>query len=246
MGRDLERETQGIKVCEDATHQAFWERLAEELREAAMAGRAGDWVEDSGIEDGVEIDPEIERQMEAHDKAVEKHPLVGTAGAYMLKTAAWLKDADADLKRVGQELLQAAGNPFSEDDLEEQALSIGEMIEVVAWYHTLIPSKIGRAVGGLVESEDRDSLSARFRLEDANGTGKVVLAAIERSAAAWVTLRAILPQREDEIIEMLALLSQLQRGMHATFPGAKAFIRPGFDERLAGGGEGIGLQPCGD
>jgi len=59
---------------------------------------------------------------------------------------------------------------------------------------------------------------------------KVALAAIDRSCAAWVRPREILPNREDEILAMLALLSRLQHGIHAALPGAKAFVRPGFDE----------------
>ncbi len=36
--------------------------------------------------------------------------------------------------------------------------------------------------------------------------------------------------REDEIIEMLAILSRLQRGLLQAIPGAKSFVRPGLDE----------------
>lgn len=50
------------------------------------------------------------------------------------------------------------------------------------------------------------------------------------NGAAWLRLREILPPREGEILELLALLARLQQGLHAALPGAKAFIRPGFDE----------------
>jgi hypothetical protein len=66
---------------------------------------------------------------------------------------------------------------------------------------------------------------------DANGSGKLVLVSIQRSASAWVEMRRLLPHREDEIIEMLAILSRLQRGILAAVPGAKTFVRPGLDEQ---------------
>ena len=131
------------------------------------------------------------------------------------------------------QLLDAAKSKFADGDYEEEAREIGEMIEVVAWYHTLIPSKLARAVHGLLEKDDaQNTMLAEIRLEDANGTGKVVLAAIERSSAAWLRLREILPNRADEILDMLALLSRLQRGIHAALPGAQAFQRPGFDKAV--------------
>ena len=231
MGRELEREARGEKVGDDATHQAFWNQLADKLREATAFGRAGDWTDEVDFDDTP--DPAYEKRKEAHDKAVDEHPLMGMAHAYMDKVSEWMKAADEDLKAVAQELLKAAGSKFASDDYEEEARQIGEWIEVVAWYHTLIPPKIGRAVGTLVdedgvEGEGWDEL-AEMRMEDANGSGKVALVAIERSAAAWVSLRKILPRREDEILEMLALLSRLQRGIHSALPGAKSFMRPGFD-----------------
>ena len=68
-----------------------------------------------------------------------------------------------------------------------------------------------------------------MRLQDANGTGKVVLIAVERSMAAWLRLRDALPQREDDILRMLALLDKIRRGIQSALPGAQSFRRPGFD-----------------
>ena len=230
MGRQLEREAKGIRAGDDATHQAFWDQLAGKLRESAMTDAGEDWAEESTDPYDAGAETEYAQREEAHRRAVDEHPLVGLAQTYMMKTDAWLKAAEGDLKQVGQDLLRAAGASVTDDDFEEQALSIGDMIEVVAWYHTLIPPKVGRAVGGLLESKKADGRLSDCRLDDANGTGKVALAAIERSIAAWVRLREIVPQRDDEIIEMLARLKRIEYGLHAALPGAKAFVRPGFDE----------------
>ena len=233
MGREFEREAQDEEPDKDATNAAFWNRLADQLREKTICGAAEDWTADEAVDVYETPDPAWEARQAAQQAAVRQHPLVRMAHDYMDRADIWLKTADADLKVVAQGLLEAAGNQFAQDDYEEEAREIGEMIEVVAWYHTLIAPKLTRAVHGLMECDEADDemseVLAASRNQDANGTGKVVLIAIERSIAAWVQLRTILPQREDEILAMLALLSRLQRGIHAALPGAQAFRRPGFD-----------------
>lgn len=151
----------------------------------------------------------------------------------MQQVDAWLKASDADLKAHAQDLLETARQPFTREDVEEEVRQIGEMIEVVAWYHTFIPPKMSRAVGGLLERDRGDGPAADIlresRLHDANGSGKVTLEAIERSIAAWLRLRDILPAHESAILNMLAMLDRMRRGIRATLPGAEAFRRPGFD-----------------
>ena len=151
----------------------------------------------------------------------------------MQQADAWLKSADADLKAVAQRLLDAAASPFTREDVEEEARQIGDMIEVVAWYHTLIPAKIRRAVAGLLRQEEArgrsSALLAESCLYDANGSGKVALVAIERSIAAWLRLREILPGHESALLNMLAALDRLRRGLRSALPGAESFRRPGFD-----------------
>ncbi len=233
-GRELEREARGEQAGDDATRAEFWNRLADKVHETAAFGPADAWADEFDFELDPTPDPALVARVEAHHQAVGEHPLVRLAHAYMKGADAWLKTADGDLKAVAQGLLAAAGSKFADEDYEEAAREMGELLEVVAWYHTLIPPKLGRAIGGLLERDDGDgadhTLLKEVRLEDANGSGKVVLAAIERSIAAWLRLRGILPNREAEILRLLALLSRLQRGLQAALPGAQAFHRPGFDD----------------
>ena len=53
--------------------------------------------------------------------------------------------------------------------------------------------------------------------------------AVERSIAAWVRLREILPAQEDAILDLLVRLDRLRRGIRSAIPGAETFQRPGFD-----------------
>ena len=236
MGKEEEQETAGAGDNTDATHKAFWDRLAGKLREASVAGGAGEWMDAALPQPEPDVDIEYEKWAEARREAVRIHPLVVRAQTYREKTSAWLKAAEKDLKKVAEGLLQSAHSPFGEDDVEEEAREIGDWIDVVTWYHTLIPTKLSRAVSGVTEENQAGDEVGRIvrasRRDDANGSGKLALVSIERSMAAWVRLREIVPNQEDAILEILSLLGQLQHGIHATLPGVKAFIRPGFDEAM--------------
>lgn len=235
MGREMERRMgEGKEEPDDTANSAFWSSLADKVREARMfGGEKEEWKEPDPIDEDFEIDQEWEEREEAVRDAVRKHPLSVMAYEYMKLTGEWAKDADKDLKALARELLAAAGGRFQDDDYEERALEIGDLLDVVLWYHTLIPPKIGRALHGLLEVEAEGEalheILAESRLSDANGSGKIVLVAIERSIGAWLRLREILPAHEDSILQMLALLNRMQRGIHETLPGAASFFRPGFD-----------------
>jgi len=51
----------------------------------------------------------------------------------------------------------------------------------------------------------------------------------EGAPGAWVEMRQIVPRREDEILEMLAILNCLQRGIHEYVPDARLFVRQGLE-----------------
>ena len=235
MGREMEKRLgEDAEEPDDTANSDFWASLAEKVREAQMfGGEREEWQELEPDDADFEIDQEWLEREEAVRDAVRKHPLSVMAYEYLKQAGDWAKGADQDLKALARELLEAAGGRFHDDDYEERALEIGDLLDVVLWYHTLIPSKIGRALHGLLELDaDKDSLPqflAESRLSDANGSGKIVLVAIDRSIGAWLRLREILPAHEDAILQMLALLIRIQRGIHETLPGAKSFFRPGFD-----------------
>jgi hypothetical protein len=51
----------------------------------------------------------------------------------------------------------------------------------------------------------------------------------ERSIAAWAALLTHFPDPQDRILNLLATLKALLRQAEASFPNARAFLRPGFD-----------------
>jgi hypothetical protein len=51
-----------------------------------------------------------------------------------------------------------------------------------------------------------------------------------QTTAAWLEMLKLMPQQEDEIIGLLAMLTKLERGLLSSVPGAENFMRPGLDE----------------
>jgi hypothetical protein len=99
----------------------------------------------------------------------------------------------------------------------------GSALELVAWYHTLIPAKTYRAL----ISEYESSPDTPELLDDALGCAKLVLVSIDRSIAAWQTIAAT--DGDGRIGGMIELLDTLRTGVELRFPGARAFQRPGLD-----------------
>jgi len=240
MGQEIEAECKSPHT--DATNQAFWNNLAGKLNQASMVQNSNEWLHSSWDDDGAdanaflhegEDDDEMDaymRQEESLRKQVNDHPLPRMAMDYMHRVQAWLNAADADLKGLAQAWLDAAKVPEDECDYEELARSVGEMIEVITWYHTFLYPKISRAIHSILELRAGDrGILAESDQYDANGSGKVVLVAVERSIAAWMFLREQLPKQEDAILSILVLLGRIRNGIHTEIPGAKTFLRPGFD-----------------
>ena len=241
MGKEMEAERKSDR--DDATNMAFWNTLAEQLNQASiLQGEQGwlqtEWRDDDGLEANAFLHEEEEQQEmdeylrkeEALRQQINQHPLSRMAMEYMKRVESWLKAADADLKALAQEWMEAAKTRDQDCDYEELARSVGDMLEVITWYHTFLPPKINRALRSLSEMKTRGGgILADSSQYDANGSGKVVLVAVERSISAWLFLREHLPRQEDTLLSMLVLLGRIRNGLHEELPNAKTFCRPGFE-----------------
>jgi len=95
-------------------------------------------------------------------------------------------------------------------------------MEVIRWNRTVLLSKTYRAL-----SDESDS--AKVIMTDANGSLKVVLIAIDDLFDAWCKLLSILPEAENNILDILQHLTILKDQIRVKYPLAEKFIRPGFD-----------------
>jgi hypothetical protein len=94
--------------------------------------------------------------------------------------------------------------------------------EVLLWYHVRIYLRLVRA---LVAREGRGP--GGNRMEDANGSAKLVLVAIRKSRAAIEQLHANEPT--DDFSALLSTLVTLERGIEDRFPDANMYLRIGLD-----------------
>jgi hypothetical protein len=103
--------------------------------------------------------------------------------------------------------------------------AVADSLEIAGWDHHFIAVKLHRALRARERSAgawDDDGVQ-----NDWNGSAKVALISIERSAEAWQHIGAVSGDRAALHFggELLALRDDVDR----TFPDARRFVRPGFD-----------------
>jgi hypothetical protein len=94
--------------------------------------------------------------------------------------------------------------------------------EVAMWYHARIYTKIFRAL----VSAASDCVDGP-RSDDARGCAKLASVSIDRSRAALQMLRG--SAGADLIDPLLAILTDLDRGLEERFPAVRSFVRVGLD-----------------
>jgi hypothetical protein len=97
---------------------------------------------------------------------------------------------------------------------------------VVTWFHTLIPSKIVRALEGIASDVPQE----RDWPADHDGSAKVALLGIERSHAALLQMVDAGLASHPEVDPLVADLTWLGTELERVFPNARAFVRAAFDE----------------
>ncbi len=172
------------------------------LRERMAERLAGFHPTDEELED-------VGREMDERAHRVQRHPLAEGSLDYAVAAGRWLTEHD-DCRGIADPALR-------------------EAVEVASWDHHLIHVKIMRALDGRDEYPRGSPFDKSAVQSDWNGSAKVALMSIERSERAWrLVARAI----GDEPAGVLAdSLARLRGAMHAEFPRAMAFRRPGFDDR---------------
>ena len=106
-------------------------------------------------------------------------------------------------------------------------------IDALLHLATLIPAKVFRALTGLAAGASSDDDWDAARLDDANGSAKVVQLAIAESREAWAALCDV-PALAGVAESMVSRLGEMDAELACLFPGAPAFVRPGFDDGGAG------------
>jgi hypothetical protein len=96
---------------------------------------------------------------------------------------------------------------------------------IIHWFAPLIASKTRRALHGLNEFD-----GDREYPPDHEGSGKVALIGIDRSMSAWAAARNAGRIPGETAARFIEELHRLSSELEQLIPGARAFVRPGFDE----------------
>lgn len=206
-------ERRAPSVAED---DGFAAPLEESLTAAASLLR--ELAAEAGLDLDAAVSESEREDLDRRDRQAENHLLVCTAHKYTEAVHQWLSE-----RGVWEGTEEEAGHEMEPSD----PLQPGEDLRVILHFHTLVGSKIFRAVHGLLE-EGPEGPDAGW--SDADGSAKVALIGVDRSAAAWSRLLDAFPEDKHSIRDFLFQLERIRRAAEWTFPRARGFVRPGFDE----------------
>jgi hypothetical protein len=165
---------------------------------------------------------------EALQEEIKRSPLSLLSMEYLDLGADWLKTAGPDIRNLGDNLQRTALMDLPDSHPQEDALILKNALENITHYLHQIHVKVVRAQTGRIRSdawfEENDFP------KDSDGSAKVALIGIDRSIDAWSIMLPHFPDHENHILTMLSKLQQLRSMVESTFPGARAFKRPGLDD----------------
>ena len=200
-----EQEDNDSPDSHDIRNEAFWQKLNnifEETREMIVQ-----WAEDAGMDlNGFPDDDD--RKHQRRRQLVDNHPLT----------------------KAGKKYANAASDWFREFDQTIEVSDLRTTREVIQWYQYQIAVKTMRALSGRKEELDDPEIADFPR--DSDGSAKVALIGIDRSIAAWRMMQLSLPDRVESIVPLILQLDRLRRRLERSFPQARDFVRPGFDELI--------------
>jgi hypothetical protein len=224
MNYALSEEEFDSPESKDMDNQAFWDKLH------GVFHATLEMVKEKAREMGIDLDvidaQEAGEQCERVHEAAKEQPYSKAAMTYSQMVDGWFKSNKGLLEDKSEELQALAQADIPGTSPASDAVSIRDCLEVIRWYQPQIWVKLCRAASGMMHGEiEHDEYAA----QDADGSAKVALLGIERSIAAWAALLPHFPNQEPNILNLLATLKRLLRQVEATFPSARAFLRPGFD-----------------
>ncbi len=210
----------------DMKNQAFWDGLSEVL--AIAHEMLKEKARELGIDPAALDEEQDAGQCERIHEMAREQPCSQAAMKYIEMANEWFEQNEARIREAGEELESLARAEVPGTNPADDAIQISDCVEVIRWYQHPIYVKLCRAATGVSREELQEMKGAA---RDADGSAKVALIGIERSIAAWAALLVHLPDRERTVLHILCALQRLLAQVETTFPGARAFLRPGFDTR---------------
>ena len=196
-----EQEDNDLFENHDVRNEAFWKKLGTIFQETREL--IAGWAITAGIDLTLPSNDD-DGCHKRKRQLVDNHPLTKAGKKYANTASDWFREFD--------------------QTIEVSDLGVTDAREVIQWYQYQIAVKTIRALSGQKE-EFEDEFP-----KDSDGSAKVALIGIDRSIAAWRMMQLSLPEHEESIVPLILQLECLRRRLDKGFPGARAFIRPGFDD----------------
>ena len=188
----------------DIRNEAFWRKLDSIFLETREL--IAEWANEAGV-DLAKCGEEDEARYHKKRQLIDNHPLAKSGKKYANAASDWFREFDQTFELSESERLEDAR-------------------EVIQWYQYQIAVKTIRALSGRREEEDPALAECP---KDSDGSAKVAMIGIDRSIAAWRLMQLSLPERAGSIVPLILQLDRLRRRLEKGFPGARGFVRPGFD-----------------
>lgn len=202
-----EQEDHNSPETHDLRNEVFWQKLSivfQETRELIV-----EWANEAGVNlNGHSEDDEVHHHRRR--QLVDNHPLTRAGKKYANAASDWFRELDQIVDSDNSDRLEDAR-------------------EVIQWYQYQIAVKTMRALSGRKEELEDDFDCAELP-KDSNGSAKVALVGIDRSIAAWRLMQLSLPELAGSIVPLILQLERLRIRLEYSFPAARDFIRPGFDD----------------
>jgi hypothetical protein len=209
----------GSPESHDLHNEAFWHKLSSILLETQEM--ISEWAREAGI-DLSQIPEEDVKTRRRRRQLLDNHPLTRAGKKYANAASDWFREFDQTIEI--SDLRQTEAD-------REQLEQLEDAREVIQWYQYQIAVKIMRALSCRSDGWEDDPEMAEFP-KDSDGSAKVALIGIDRSIAAWRLVQLSLPDRVSSIVPLILQLERLRKRVERSFPEARDFVRPGFDEVL--------------
>jgi len=226
MNFAISEEQFGDPEAQDINNKAFRKKLHEVFQVIL------EMVKETAKEQGIDLDSLDLQQAEEENQIIrdiaENHECSKAAKEYGQMIKKWFDSAGELFEQKADELGLHAQLELPDSNPAKEATSLKDAMDVIRWYEHFIYVKIIRATRGSIEYTPQ--VLDEFP-KDSDGSAKVALIAMDHSIAAWGQMLEYFPQREDNILDILVHLDRLRRKTQAVFPNARAFVRPGFDDK---------------
>ncbi len=225
MNYALSREEFPDEQSRDINNKQFWDKM-HGIFQSTIA-MAKEIAQEMGVDLEAADPAELAKQQELVHKTAEQQPYARAAHAYTRMVNEWFDSNKHLIENKANEIEMLTGADVPGADPQADASVIGDCLEVIRYYQHFIYVKLLRAATGMIRGDLDD---AEYFPQDANGSAKVAVIAVERSIAAWGQIMQNFPEQEDDILDILVALQRLLRQVEAAFPDARAYVRPGLDE----------------